>query len=133
MQGMIKSAFSWMIDRHGEATWIQSKRLMAFDLLPWLAASWMASAIGRQGNSRRQLLSHARFLLELSSQGAVLLLNLPIRHGERLRKWIGNRLFFCLYLLRLIEPKSEHRHLIAAVGIETYCLLGELRQPINFF
>ena len=92
---MIKSAFSWMIDRHGEATWIQSKRLMAFDLLPWLAASWMASAIGRQGDSRRQLLSRARFLLELSSQGVVLLLNLPIRHGERLRKWIGNRLFFC--------------------------------------
>ena len=92
---MIKSAFSWMIDRHGEVTWIQSKRLMAFDLLPWLAACWMSSAICRKGHSRRQLLSRARFLLQLSRQGAVLLLNLPIRHGERLRQWIGNRLFFC--------------------------------------
>ncbi|MFP6649439.1 MAG: hypothetical protein VB817_08250, partial [Pirellulaceae bacterium] len=92
---MINSAFSWMIGRHCEATWIQSKRLMAFDLLPWLAALWMSSAICHKGNSRRKLLSQARFLLQISRQGSVLLLNLPIHHGERLRKWIGNRLFFC--------------------------------------
>ena len=105
---MIKSVFSRMIERHCEVKWSPSRPLLAIDLLPWLAACWMSSAVGQRGSARRKLLAQARFSWQLSLQGAVLLLDLPVRRGHQLSDWIGRRLFFC--------PKGIPRAPVTAIA-----------------
>jgi len=92
---MIKSACAWLVDRHCGSSQPEGTSLLANDLLPFLAASWMTLGVSRHGPARKKLLRQAQVVQSASAGGATLLLNLPIRRGRQLADWIGDRLFYC--------------------------------------